>query len=104
MTQGNDTSWILHLHLAKICHNPYILIPFSCSYYGYELASIMENQVAFDEALDKIMQEIKNSKDPSADNLHVFHQLLDQKKVIWMEGPLGWTTWINKFEDDSPQD
>ena len=44
---------------------------------GYELASIIDNHVVFDEALAKLMQEIKNNKNPFADNLHVFHQLLN---------------------------
>lgn len=69
---------------------------------GYELASVLDNQMAFDEALAKLMQEIQNSKNPSVDNLQVFHQLLEQKKAIWMEGPLGWTSWVNKFEDVYP--
>ena len=59
--------------------------------------------MVFDEALAKLMQEIQNSKNPSVDNLQVFHQLLEQKKAIWMEGPLGWTSWVNKFEDVYPQ-
>ena len=71
---------------------------------GYELATTMDNQMAFDEALAKLLQEIKTSKSPSADNLHVFHQLMAQKKAIWMEGPLGWTSWVNKFEDFILQD
>ncbi|XP_057851145.2 uncharacterized protein LOC131061466 [Cryptomeria japonica] len=69
---------------------------------GYELASVLDNQMAFDEALAKLMQEIQNSKNPSVDNLQVFHQLLEQKKAIWMEGPIGWTSWVNKFEDVYP--
>ena len=55
--------------------------------------------MAFDDALAKLMQDIKDNKNPKIDNLDDFSQLLGQKKVIWMEGLLGWTTWIDKFDD-----
>ncbi|XP_057860189.2 transcription factor MYB8-like [Cryptomeria japonica] len=66
---------------------------------GFEWARIAENHVAFDDALKKLIKELKDSRGPYFDKLEMFTQILDRKKVVWMEGPQGWTTWLENQDE-----
>ena len=56
---------------------------------GFEWANVVDNQIVFDEALEKLIQDITNNKGPSFDELEIFTQIMEWKKVVWMEGSLG---------------
>lgn len=66
---------------------------------GFEWATIVDNQTAFDAALGKLVQDIRDNNGHRFDRLDMFSQILERKKVVWMEGSLGWTTWIENMDD-----
>lgn len=59
---------------------------------GYEWATIADDQAMFDDALKKMLQEIRDTRGSYFDKIELFYHVLDMKKVIWMEGDRGWTS------------
>lgn len=62
---------------------------------GLQRASITDNQGAFDKDLQTLINEIKETRGPYFDQLHLFAHVLERKKVVWMEGDQGWISWID---------
>ena len=67
--------------------------------HGLELASILDNQTAFGKVLKELLKEIHENRGPFSDKHDFFAQTLEWKKVVWMEGELGWTTWFDDHDD-----
>jgi hypothetical protein len=62
--------------------------------HGYELGSIIEDKNALDKAIDRMVEEIAHTCSSPYYMLGMYAQCMDRKKVVWMEGPQGWTTWL----------
>ena len=67
--------------------------------HGLELASILDNQTAFGKALKELLKEIRENRGPFFDEHDFFAHTLERKKVVWMEGELGWTAWFDDHDD-----
>ena len=61
--------------------------------------SILGNQTAFGKALKELLKEILENRGPFSDEHDFFAHTLKQKKVVWMEGELGWTAWFDDHDD-----
>lgn len=61
---------------------------------GYEWMRHAKNISLFKQALNKLTKEIKDNRGPSYHRMEMLIQLQERKKVVWMEGPAGWTTWM----------
>ena len=67
--------------------------------HGLERASIIDDRAAFEEALKRLIKEMRDTRGPFSDRLEFFAHILERKKVVWMEGELGWTAWIDDRDD-----
>ena len=66
---------------------------------GSEWSSIDDNQTTFDVAPGKLIQDIRDNNGLRFDKLHIYTHILEPKKVVWIEGALGWTTWIDNLDN-----
>ncbi|XP_059069967.1 uncharacterized protein LOC131859829 [Cryptomeria japonica] len=75
------------------------------SFYYYELKNgylwrrTLEDLHAFDQACDKLRKEIRKNANPRMEELSLLSQVQAHKNIIWMEGPQGWTAWVDDFYD-----
>ncbi|XP_059064196.1 uncharacterized protein LOC131856424 [Cryptomeria japonica] len=75
------------------------------SFYYYELKNgylwrrTLEDLHAFDQACDKLRKEIRKNANPKMEELSLLSQVQAHKNIIWMEGPQGWTAWVDDFYD-----
>ncbi|XP_057829859.1 uncharacterized protein LOC131040918 [Cryptomeria japonica] len=75
------------------------------SFYYYELKNgylwwrSLEDLHAFDQACDKLRKEIRKNANPRMEELSLLSQVQAHKNIIWMEGPQGWTAWVDDFYD-----
>ena len=67
--------------------------------HGLERASILDDQSAFGKALKELLKEIHENRGPFSNEHDFFAHTLEQKKVMWMEGELGWTAWADDHDD-----
>ena len=67
--------------------------------HGLERASIIDDRAAFEEALKRLIKGMRDTRGPFSDRLEFFAHILERKKVVWMEGELGWTAWIDDRDD-----
>ena len=67
--------------------------------HGLERASIVVDQAAFEATLKRLLKEIRDTRGPFVDRLDFFAHILESKKIAWMEGEQGWTTWIEDHDD-----
>ena len=67
--------------------------------HGLEQASIIDDRAAFEEALKQLIKEMRDIRGPFFHRLEFFAHILEWKKVVWMEGELGWTAWIDDCDD-----
>ncbi|XP_057845370.1 uncharacterized protein LOC131054791 isoform X1 [Cryptomeria japonica] len=61
---------------------------------GYEWARLAENQTSFDKAVKKLIKDLRDNRHPPFNRIEMCSQILARKKVAWMEGEQGWTTWL----------
>ncbi|XP_057840597.2 uncharacterized protein LOC131050442 [Cryptomeria japonica] len=67
---------------------------------GYFWRLHLDNIRNFNLTFDRICKEIKrNPQCTTGEMLYMRKQIQDQKNLVWMEGALGWTAWVDSFED-----
>ncbi|XP_059064555.1 uncharacterized protein LOC131856693 [Cryptomeria japonica] len=67
---------------------------------GYFWRLYLDNIRNFNLTFDRICKEIKrNPQCTTGEMLYMRKQIQDQKNLVWMEGALGWTAWVDSFED-----
>ncbi|XP_057827373.2 uncharacterized protein LOC131038833 [Cryptomeria japonica] len=66
---------------------------------GYKWRQAAKEHKSIDLALESLGIEIGKTKDPVMEHIQMLSQLLEGKQELWMEGPLGWTTWMEAFQD-----
>ncbi|XP_059067565.1 uncharacterized protein LOC131858359 [Cryptomeria japonica] len=66
---------------------------------GYVWRRNEDNLSSFEEALKKLNNKIKDSREPSYAQVEMLAQIQSQKTIVWMEGPQGWTTWVEPHDD-----
>ncbi|XP_057819421.2 uncharacterized protein LOC131032462 [Cryptomeria japonica] len=67
---------------------------------GYFWRLHLDNIRNFNLTFDRICKEIKrNPQCTTGEMLYMWKQIQDQKNLVSMEGALGWTAWVDSFED-----
>ncbi|XP_059074828.1 uncharacterized protein LOC131874899 [Cryptomeria japonica] len=66
---------------------------------GYDYRNHMNNMVFFNKTVKKLHKEITKNKNATDDQIKMIAQIQVNKSIAWMEGPLGWTAWVDQFED-----
>ncbi|XP_059064479.1 uncharacterized protein LOC131856642 [Cryptomeria japonica] len=66
---------------------------------GYMWRRTLEDLRAFESACNKLKEEIRKSANMRMDEIALLSQVQAHKSIIWMEGPLGWTAWVDNFWD-----
>lgn len=66
---------------------------------GYEWARLAKNQVSFDKVVKKLIKDLQDSRPPPFNRIEMCSQILARKKVVWMEGEQGWTTWMEDLDE-----
>ncbi|XP_059068323.1 uncharacterized protein LOC131858872 [Cryptomeria japonica] len=54
---------------------------------------------SFEHALRMLNNEIRDNRQPSAEHLEMLSQIQDRKNIVWMEGPQGWTAWVEHYNN-----
>ncbi|GLJ33985.1 hypothetical protein SUGI_0683500 [Cryptomeria japonica] len=66
---------------------------------GYNYRNHMNNMVLFNKTVKKLHKEIVKNKNATDDQIKMIAQIQANKSIAWMEGPLGWTAWMEQYED-----
>ena len=53
----------------------------------------------FEGACNCLNHEIRKRKNIDIEELCILNEIQSKKNIVWMEGPLGWTTWVDLYED-----
>ncbi|XP_057861679.2 uncharacterized protein LOC131070153 [Cryptomeria japonica] len=64
--------------------------------HGYEWRKNIDDIKAFDKTLNKMNQEIRRNKNTKKEVLAM--PIQENKKVVWMDGDKGWTTWVDAID------
>ena len=67
--------------------------------HGYQWGRTLEDLHAFDQACKGLNREIMKNINARKEELLILTQIQEHKNIVWMEGPLGWTTWIDVHFD-----
>jgi hypothetical protein len=60
----------------------------------------LDNVKLFNQTIQAIRKEIKRTPQSfTSDMIYMRKQIQDKKNLVWMEGNLGWTTWMDTYVD-----
>lgn len=54
----------------------------------------MDNFVNFEATLKKLTNEVNKNKNATGHQISMLAQIQEKKNIVWMEGPRGWTAWV----------
>ena len=67
--------------------------------FGYQWRRTMDNLWMFEHTCWKLIQTIKRNHNARKEDIYMLSQIQEHKTIVWMEGPLGWTTWVDLYCD-----
>ena len=67
--------------------------------HGYQWRRTLDDLQAFEQACNRLNKEICKKVKVSKEELFRSMQIQERKSIVWMEGPLGWTTWVVNYYD-----
>ena len=60
----------------------------------------LDNIHIFNQTIKLISKEVKRAPHSFiSEMIYMLKQIQDQKNLVWIEGSMGWTTWMDTFED-----
>ena len=66
---------------------------------GYQWHRTLDDLQVFTHACNRLTKEIKEKGHARKEELFMLMHIQEHKRIVWMEGPLGWTAWV-----DTPYD
>ena len=75
------------------------------TFFHYELKNgsqwrkTLDDLHVFDQAYIGLNKEIRNNVNARKEELFVLTQIQEHKNIVWMEGMLGWTAWVDILLD-----
>ena len=67
--------------------------------YGYQWRRTMDNLRMFEHMCWKLIQAIKRNHNARKEEIFMISQIQERKTIVWREGPLGWTAWVDLYCD-----
>ena len=67
--------------------------------HGYQWRRTMDDLQAFEQACIRLNKEIRKNFNARKEELFMSTQIQERKNIVWMEGSLGWTTWMDVHYD-----
>ena len=67
---------------------------------GYFWKLHMDNIQTFNHTINLLSKEIRrHNHGTTREMIYMLKQIQEQKSIVWMEGSLGWTAWVDTSED-----
>ncbi|GLJ09112.1 hypothetical protein SUGI_0102040 [Cryptomeria japonica] len=63
--------------------------------YGFQWRRTLDNLRVFEHTCQKLSQAIRKNHNTKQEQILMLSQNQDQKTIVWMEGPLGWSAWVD---------
>ena len=67
--------------------------------HGYQRRRTLDELQAFEHACIGLNREISKKVNDRKEDLFMLMQIQERKRIVWMEGNLGWTAWTVNFYD-----
>ena len=66
---------------------------------GYQWRSTLDDLHVFEQACNRLNKEIREKGNARKEELFMLMQIQGHKSIVWMEGSLGWTAWVDNHYD-----
>ena len=67
--------------------------------HGYQWRRTLDDLHAFDQVCKRLNKEIRKNVNARKEELLILTQIQEHKNIVWMEGPLSLTTWMDVHFD-----
>ncbi|XP_059064589.1 uncharacterized protein LOC131856711 [Cryptomeria japonica] len=67
--------------------------------YGYQWRRSLDDLRIFESTCWRLNQVIKRNQISRKEETFMLAQIQERKNIVWMEGPQGWTAWVDTFFD-----
>ncbi|XP_059067540.1 uncharacterized protein LOC131858343 [Cryptomeria japonica] len=67
--------------------------------YGYQWHRSLDDLRIFESTCWRLNQVIKRNQISRKEETFMLAQIQERKNIVWMEGPQGWTAWVDTFPD-----
>ena len=67
--------------------------------HGYQWRRTLDDLQAFEQACIRLNREIRKNVNVRKEDLFLLTQFQKSKSIVWMEGPLGCTAWMDIHYD-----
>ena len=67
--------------------------------YGYQWRRTLDDLRIFENTCWRLNQVIRRNQNSRKQEFFMLAQFQERKDIVWMEGPLGWTAWVDSYPD-----
>jgi hypothetical protein len=67
--------------------------------HGYQWRRTLDDFRIFELLCNQLNKEVRDKENPRKEELAMLMQIQEHKSIVWMEGPLGWMTWVDIHHD-----
>ena len=67
--------------------------------HGYQWRRTLDDFRIFELLCNQLNKEVRDKENPRKEEFAMLMQIQEHKSIVWMEGPLGWMTWVDIHHD-----